>query len=1126
MIFKKLKKIIASTTVIATLLSNCAVYAATTNSSSTATSTANSIDVNSSSSSNENVLSVDVDDNGSVSYTVPVSTENRENQQFSWDNASVYFAMTDRFYNGDTSNDHSYGRSTNEQDASSYATRQGTFHGGDLKGLTQKLNEGYFEKLGINAIWITAPYEQIHGAVCSNGFKHYPYEGYWTLDFSNMDANMGTEEDLANFIDTAHSQGIRVVFDIVMNHVGYADPVTANEYGFGKLSSEWKDIYYNWNESQYKWYYDYDVEAQANGASTGIMVYDGDWTSNWWGTDWIRAVSKRFKGYEGSESGDDLTLCTSGLPDLKMENSSSVSLPSILANKWKKEGRYDKEMQELNNWFSAGHNKSVSSYMIKWLTDWVREYGVDGFRCDTAKHVPLSCWKELKDESNKALKEWRTNNPTKAGAKWTDNFWMTGEVFGSGVGSCGNYFTNGFDSIINFGFQGCAFTSYSGIDSTYSNYANTINSNSTSNYLSYISSHDKGLARGDMKVAGTNLLLCPGAIQIFYGDETNRKAVGSDNEMAWRGQMNWDSIDTEVLAHWQKVGTFRNNHLAVGAGTHTKLNASPYTFSRTYDKDGVNDAVVCCLPGTAGTYDVKVGDAFSDGQQVKDAYSGQTYTVTGGSVSVTCDSNGVILLERNGGIVTGISATGVKDGTYSYENTLTVKLNATEKATDLKYSLNGAAAKSYTNGDTITIGSGLANGDLTTLKVTGKNESGEALSASYTYKKIIIPYNSGYVYAKAPSGWGSTMNAYIYDESTGTAKKVAAWPGTKMTYNEEYGRYELEIPAEFQTDKTQIIFNDGSNQNPGGQKPGVYYETGKAMVFDGTDIKIVETTEDKLTAGVISTDKDSHQNVGTSIKITTTEATNGSGNYEYKFVVVDENNNETLVKDYSNSMTATWTPNVAGNYTIKVYSKDVTKDKEVSASKSFAIDKPQGPQVTATKVSIKSPAQVGDTIKVSAAATGTGTVKYKYIILDSSSKIVYSTGYSKRGYTTWTPSEAGKYSINIKVKDSTGAEAIKTLSYEVKEAPGCTLTSVTTSKTSPQVAGTAIKISAAAEADTTVSYKFWVHEIDGEWTLIKNYSTKNSAIWTPDKAGTYIIWVDAKDEKGNRDFKAITYIVK
>ena len=114
----------------------------------------------------ENVFKVDVDESGQVTYsTSSNSKNNQEETKFSWDNATVYFALTDRFNNGDTSNDYSYGRGLDQNGnvQEGYENNPGGFHGGDLKGLTQKLKEGYFKDLGVNAIWITAPYEQIHG---------------------------------------------------------------------------------------------------------------------------------------------------------------------------------------------------------------------------------------------------------------------------------------------------------------------------------------------------------------------------------------------------------------------------------------------------------------------------------------------------------------------------------------------------------------------------------------------------------------------------------------------------------------------------------------------------------------------------------------------------------------------------------------------------------------------------------------------------------------------------------------------------------------------------------------------------------------------------------------------------
>lgn len=82
----------------------------------------------------------------------------------------------------------------------------------------------------------------------------------------------------------------------------------------------------------------------------------------------------------------------------------------------------------------TGLKRTVANYTIKWLTDWVREYGVDGFRCDTAKHVPLNVWAELKRQSNAALKEWQAKPGVIKPDNQDLNFWMTAEVWGHGVG--------------------------------------------------------------------------------------------------------------------------------------------------------------------------------------------------------------------------------------------------------------------------------------------------------------------------------------------------------------------------------------------------------------------------------------------------------------------------------------------------------------------------------------------------------------------------------------------------------------------------------------------------------------------------------------------------------------------
>lgn len=127
-----------------------------------------------------------------------VNADTQKTAKFTWDNVTAYFVLTDRFVNGDKSNDHSYGRGLQSDGKTAVEgldtyNNPGTFHGGDLKGLTSKVEEGYFDQLGVNAIWITAPYEQVHGYTSGNvqsnnqrtypdtnggGFPYYSYHGY------------------------------------------------------------------------------------------------------------------------------------------------------------------------------------------------------------------------------------------------------------------------------------------------------------------------------------------------------------------------------------------------------------------------------------------------------------------------------------------------------------------------------------------------------------------------------------------------------------------------------------------------------------------------------------------------------------------------------------------------------------------------------------------------------------------------------------------------------------------------------------------------------------------------------------------------------------------------------------
>ena len=515
-------------------------------------------------------------------------------------NPIVYFVITDRFANGNPGNDHAYGR---EPDG---AGNIGGFHGGDLAGLTQKLRDGYFQSLGVNALWISAPYEQIHGWVVggNNSFKHYAYHGYWALDYTVLDANMGTRDELREMIDSAHAQGIRVLFDVVLNHPGYADITTLAQQ---KIPVLWPGH----EAANLKDYHSY-------------IDYNNFEFEKWWGRDWVRA------GLPGYTDGgrDDFTMQLAYLPDFKTEQGKPVALPPLLKSK------ADTMARDLPG-------TPVRGYLVKWLSDWVREFGVDGFRCDTVKHVEPASWLALKRASTAALADWKRNHPQK---KIDDApFWMTGEVWGHGP-ERSSWHDAGFDSMINFDFQSHATEDWPALDRVYLAYAQSLATTPAFDLLSYISSHDTQLHPRDRLRRGLSaLLLAPGGVQLFYGDESGRKpgpAPDGDPQQATRSPMIWTQLDDALLTHARKLGRFRAGHVALARGRHVPLTDAPYVFARIDEQR--QDRVVVA-PELVGDATVSVRGVFDDGLVLRDAYGGATGTVRNGTVRLP--ARGMLLLE-------------------------------------------------------------------------------------------------------------------------------------------------------------------------------------------------------------------------------------------------------------------------------------------------------------------------------------------------------------------------------------------------------------------------------------------------------------------------------------------------
>lgn len=525
----------------------------------------------------------------------------QQEKAFEWNNANVYFMLTDRFNNGNPDNDEQVYRKKES------AIMRG-FQGGDIAGITEKIREGYFNNLGIDAIWFTPVFAQSKGQTDEGTGATYAYHGYWIRDWTSLDPNFGTRMDLTNLVEAAHQKGIRVIMDVVINHIG---PNT-------------------------------DLDEM-------------------WEKDWVTVDPVcQYTNYENT------TACAlvPNLPDVITNADKKVKLPKYLKEKWTKEGRLEQEMKELDAFFKrTGYKKTPQNYIIKWLTDYVKEFGIDGYRVDTVKHLDEAVFKDLKEEAVYSFEAWKDTFPELV--MDDTKFFMVGEVYGYNANNKRiydfgdkkvDYFNYGFDSLINFGFSYDA--KENDYESLFAKYNAIVQSEEMkgNGILNYLASHDDpncfDKERTKPYEKANKLLLSPGSSQVYYGDESMRvlEVEGAQGDANLRTFMNWDEIHEnkevngfktkDIKLYYEILGRFRSNHPAIGLGVHQKIADTPYTFSRVLGED----KVVVALELKDWQRTIDVSSVFADGTVLREYYTGKILVVQSGKVSYTSEAP-VALLE-------------------------------------------------------------------------------------------------------------------------------------------------------------------------------------------------------------------------------------------------------------------------------------------------------------------------------------------------------------------------------------------------------------------------------------------------------------------------------------------------
>ncbi|MET7684494.1 pullulanase-type alpha-1,6-glucosidase [Streptomyces sp. NPDC005423] len=415
-----------------------------------------------------------------------------------------YFVMPDRFADGDTANDR--GGLTGSRLSTGYdPTDKGFYQGGDLKGLTRKLD--YIKGLGTTAIWMAPIFKnqpvQGTGTDASAG-----YHGYWITDFTRVDPHFGTNDDLRTLIATAHAKGMKVFFDVITNHT--ADVV------------------------------DYEGQSHAY-LSKGAFPYltkdgrpfdDADYAD---GTRRFPAVS--------AASFPRTPAVPAGRTDAKVP--SWLNDPTMYHNRG--DSTYAGENATYGDFSGLDdlwtERPEVVSGMEKIYQRWVRDFDIDGFRIDTVKHVDMDFWTQ-----------WATALDAYAARHGRAHFFLFGEVYSADTSVTSPYVTQGrLDATLDFPFQDAArsYASQGGsarkLASVFADdYKYTTDKANAYEQVTFLGNHDMGrigyflgqdnpgatdaqlLAKD--RLANELMFLSRGNPVVYYGDEQGFTGSGGDKD--------------------------------------------------------------------------------------------------------------------------------------------------------------------------------------------------------------------------------------------------------------------------------------------------------------------------------------------------------------------------------------------------------------------------------------------------------------------------------------------------------------------------------------------------------------------------------------------------------------------
>jgi glycosidase len=301
----------------------------------------------------------------------------------------IYFLLPDRFANGKPGNDRG-GLAGDRLQTGFDPTHKGFYHGGDLKGLTARLD--YIQSLGATAIWLGPIFKNkpVQGAL---GQETAAYHGYWITDFTAVDPHFGSSVDMQALVDAAHARGMKLYMDIVVNH-------TADVIRYRECPD---------NNCPYRSLADYPYSRRGGGSGEAINPgFAGHASENQNAANFARLTRPDFAYSPFVPAGEEHVKVPEWLNDpIYYHNRGNTTFQGENSTLGDFNG-LDDVMTE---------NPRVLHGFIEIYNDWIDRYGIDGFRIDTAKHVNPEFWQAFVP----AIRE-------HAAASGIPNFHIFGEV--------------------------------------------------------------------------------------------------------------------------------------------------------------------------------------------------------------------------------------------------------------------------------------------------------------------------------------------------------------------------------------------------------------------------------------------------------------------------------------------------------------------------------------------------------------------------------------------------------------------------------------------------------------------------------------------------------------------------